>query len=267
MALNGRRYRRRLACAVLRRVQNARMRWPFLALMAAVIAAPASAAPPLRVAVGSSQTMPMMQFYRGEPNAGIVFDIVRALGAALDRPLAFVVLPRGRIEAAVLNGEADLTCYVNRKWARSPELFDWSPPLFPVQDVLFGHTASPQAAGLDDIPEGSVVGMARGYVFPLLFQRIADRRLVREDADDNEKVLLKVSAARTPYAVVNRFALDWYRRTVRAHAIGEWTIEIQREDFHCHLPKGGRENPAPIFAALERLKREGRLEAILKKYR
>ena len=233
----------------------------------ACLASSAYAAEPLRVAVGSSQTMPMMQFYRGEPNAGIVHDIVHALGIALNRPLAFVVLPRARIELAVLDGEADLTCYTNPKWVRKPERFEWSPPLFPVQDVLFGHASVPRPADVTAIPQGTRVGAARGYVFPVLADRFADLRLVREDADDNEKVLLKVSAGRTPYAVANRFALDWYRRTVRAHAIGDWAIEVQREDFQCSLPKGGREDPAPIFAALDRLKREGRLEAILKKSR
>ncbi len=52
--------------------------------------------------------------------------------------MVYVVLPRKRIDAAALQGEIDLRCYISPGFVDNPDHYVWSPGLFEISDVLFG---------------------------------------------------------------------------------------------------------------------------------
>jgi len=177
-------------------------------LTALLLQLSALAAEPLRMVVSISWNMPYMRFDGERPAGGIVFDIGRALEKALNMPVTFVVLPRKRIDGAVLAGDVDLRCYSTPQWTDIPEQLVWSNRLFELSDVVFGAQDVPDPKTLDGFNHGATISTVLGYGYPTLEPLFASGMLKRSDTMDQEKVMLMLNAGRTPYGVSDSLALQ-----------------------------------------------------------
>jgi polar amino acid transport system substrate-binding protein len=256
-----------------RTVANALAAVASMAAMAASLcfSAPAAHADtgnePLRHAANTSWGMPLGKYDGDRLTGGVIFDIVKMLGASVGRPISQVSLPRKRIEGAALAGEVDLRCYTNPKWTDAPDAYVWSEPLFELADVLFSTDAIAEPRSLSELPKGALISTVLGYKYPTLDAAFASGALRREDAVDQEKVLLKLSAGRTPYGLTTALALDWYKRITPRHHLSAWKLPLTTTAIHCAVPKASPIPPGPIIEALNSLKKSGRIEAILRNYR
>lgn len=227
----------------------------------------AVAAEPLRFSISTSWNMPYAKFEGDKLTGGIMFDLARALEKQMSNPVVFVVLPRKRLDAATLNGDIDLRCYLTPLWTQVPEQFTWSGRLFDITDVFFGTVTTPTPRTVEDIPYGSAVSTVLGYTYPVLEASFAGGQLKREDTVDQEKVMLKVSVGRTLYGTSDVLALDWYKRNTPKHSLSPWSLVFSRKDFQCGVYKGTSFSPASILNALDALKKTGRIDEILRAYR
>jgi len=225
------------------------------------------AAEPMRFVLNEAQAAPLVLFTGDKPVGGIVYDIGAALGAALDIPVQFVVLPRKRIDAAAIAGDIDLRCYLNPAWTQFADQFVWSDVLFSVSDVLVGGDQVPEPKALAELPDKARITTVLGYIYPTLAPLFDSGRAIRDDAADQEKVLLMVSGGRNPYAVSNSLGLAWYQRITPRHSLASWRLELSRYDVHCAVPKQGAIPAALINDALAKLKKDGEIEKILARYR
>jgi len=222
---------------------------------------------PLRFLVSSAWSMPYGDIQADRMMGGIVFDMAQAIGESTKLPVSFLVMPRNRTDAAVLAGDVDVRCYSNPAWTKVPEAHLWSKPLFDAPDVIVGRASEPPLSGIDQIPAGTPIGMVLGFVYPALDDRVARGSLVRDNAGDQEKNLLKLSVGRFPYAVANGRVVDWYNRQNPKAGLAKWQLSMGKSEFYCGVVKSARTDPQRILAAIERLKSSGRLENILVKYR
>ncbi len=234
---------------------------------ACLLLQPVCAAPVLRYSAVNSWNMPYGRFEGEQLVDGIMYDLAKAVEKQVRIPVRFVVLPRKRVDSAALHGEIDLRCYVTPQWTDTPGQYVWTGRLFDVTDVLFGGETTAEPHELADIPAGSLVSTVLGYGYPTLEPHFSSGHLLREDAGDQEKVNLKMSAARTPYAVSETMALNWYQRLTPKHRHSGWRLVIARSDFQCAVPKNGSIAPARILKAFEALKKSNQFEEILHKYR
>jgi polar amino acid transport system substrate-binding protein len=240
----------------------------FIALLTScLLLQPLCAAPTLRYSAVSSWNMPYGRFEGEQLVDGIMYDLAKAVEKLVRMPVRFVVLPRKRVDAAGLQGDIDLRCYVTPQWSELPDQYVWSGRLFEVTDVLFGAEGTPEPRELGDIPTGAIVSTVLGYGYPTLEPHFSSGHLLREDAVDQEKVNLKMSASRTPYAVSETMALNWYQRITPKHRHSGWRLVIARSDFQCAIPKKGNVDAARILKALETMKKSNQFEEILRKYR
>ncbi len=224
-------------------------------------------AEPLRFSASTSWGMPYADVRDDRLLGGIVFDLTQAIGAALHLPVRYVVLPRKRIEAAAQAGELDVRCYFNPAWTQNPGQYIFSNPLFDASDVLVGARAGvTPLTELNQLPHGATVGTVLGYLYPVLDKRFQDQSLLREDAVDQEKVLMKLGRARTPYAVVNSRVLAWFKRQAGSEAIGDWSLPLERADFYCGVHKSSPHKPQKVVDAINRLKATGEIDRILQGY-
>jgi ABC-type amino acid transport substrate-binding protein len=234
-----------------------------VALMAQCVAG----AQPLRYSVSTAWTMPYAQIEGGLLKGGILFDLGRALEAPLSAQVEFVVLPPNRQDAASLAGRFDLKCYLNAQWTTIPEHFVWSPSLFELADVIFGHASQVNPVNVTAIAPGASVSAVLGYIYPTLTPAFTSGQLKRDDSPDQEKVMLKVAAGRTPYGVADALALQWHQRNTDQHQTSSWRIPVSQHEFRCAVPKNGKIPATRILTALNGLKKSGKIEAILKRYR
>lgn len=221
----------------------------------------------LRVTASTAWNMPFGDIQNDRMVGGIFPDLYKAVAQKMGLPVFQVVLPRKRIEGAVANGEIDLRCYFNPKWTSTPDAYDWSKPLFPIQDVLFGHEGTPELRAVADLAKGTAISTTLGYTYPTLEPLFARGDLVRDDSVDEEKVLLKMTADRTPYGVTKSNALDWYRRSIPRHKLAPWRLVIDSAEVYCAVPKNAAIPAARTLGALEDLRKSGRIDAILRAYR
>lgn len=221
----------------------------------------------LRVSVSTSWSMPVAQIDGDRLGNGIMRDFYQELGRTLGRPVVYVVLPRKRLDAAVLAGDVDLRCYLNPKWTDIPDQVVWSKPLFEIANVVVGRSDVPRPATVVALPEGARVSTVLGYRYPVLDPAFAVGRLQRDESTDEERVLLKLSAGRTHYGVALDLVVDWYRRTARNHQLADWRLEIERIPIHCAVPRqpGGRHEV--LLKAIHQMVGSGKVEEMLRRYR
>src|SRR5690349_24472626 len=121
------------------------MRWAVGALLGISLNVTAAQAP-LRFAMPDSWAMPMVQYERGRPTQGILYDVMLSLATQVGVPAEFHVLPRGRVQNAMEQGEIDVRCYVAQSWLPHPSgNYIWSIPLFTQPDLLIARHAQPVA--------------------------------------------------------------------------------------------------------------------------
>ena len=240
----------------------------YFALLVCLLVVPqAWSAQTLRYSAVSSWNMPYARFDGEQVVEGIMYDLAMAVEAQLQIPVTFVVFSRKRVDAAATNGDVDLRCYITPQWTELPEQYVWSGKLFEVSDVIFGTDATAAPASIDEIPFGSVISTVLGYGYPTLDTSFASGRLKREDAVDQEKVNLKLTAARTPYGVSEVVALNWYERLTPNHRHAPWRLVVSKQDFQCGIPKKGNIPAAKILKAFDAMKKANQFEDILRKYR
>jgi polar amino acid transport system substrate-binding protein len=222
----------------------------------------------LRFSISSAWSMPFSQpDHQGSTGNGIVFELATAIAQSLQRRPAFVILPRNRIDEAVHSGAIDVRCYTSPAWVKAPERYLWSSLLLEIPDVVFGHADSPPPASVERIPDGSTIGTVLGYTYPALEPAFSSRRLVRQDANDQERVFLKVANRRNDYAVSNSFTLDWLLRTHGREHIAPWRIKLTTHEFRCGVVKSPPAEAENILAAIEHLKSSGQIQRIADAYR
>lgn len=106
------------------------MRWAVGALLGISLSVTA-AETPLRFAMPDSWAMPMVQFERGRPTQGILYDMMLSLATQVAMPAEFHVLPRARVQSAMEHGEIDVRCYAAQSWLPNQSGdYIWSLPLF-----------------------------------------------------------------------------------------------------------------------------------------
>lgn len=221
----------------------------------------------LRFSASNAWGMPFGEIQGDRLTKGIVLDMATAIGESMKQPVSFLVLPRNRIDAAVIAGDVDVRCYVNPAWTKIADLHVWTKPLFDTPNVIVGRSLVPPLTNVKQIPAGTSIGMVLGFVYPELDELVASGALVRDNANDQEKNLLKLSIGRFPYAVVNDRVLGWFRQENPTADIAKWQLPLGKSEFHCAVAKTARTDPQRIVNAIERLKTSGQLDKILTKYR
>ena len=222
---------------------------------------------PLRFLASSAWFMPYADIQGDRVTGGLVFDMAQAIGESMKLPVTFLVMPRNRTDAAVIAGDVDVRCYSKPAWTKIPDLHLWTKPLFQAPDVLVGNGSSKRLTDLDQIPSGTPIGTVLGFVYGPLEDRLAEGRLIRDNALDAEKNLLKLATGRFAYAVSNSLMVDWYLRQYPAANLAQWRLALDKGDFYCGVVKTARTDPERIMGAIERIKSNGRLDKILAKYR
>ncbi|MBV8468458.1 MAG: transporter substrate-binding domain-containing protein [Burkholderiaceae bacterium] len=229
--------------------------------------APRADVPPLRVAVSSSWGMPFAKFQGDQVVGGLVPDLSKALAVSLEMPLRFVILPGKRFEAASMDGQFDLRCYLEPAWVEAPEAYEWSGALFSFNDVVVGQRDSPSPRALKDLASGARVSVVEGYVYPGVDAQFKSGALKRDVSPDQVKVLAKVARGHTPYGISNVLALSWFVRHNLDANLSNWQLAVGHVDFQCVVPHASSLDASKTFKALHQLKQSGALDEILGNYR
>jgi polar amino acid transport system substrate-binding protein len=226
----------------------------------------AAAPAPLRFVISDSWTMPMVQLERGKPTQGILYDVMLSLATQVGLPAEFHVLPRGRVQNAMEQGEVDVRCYAAQSWLPDqPGDFLWSIPLFNQPDVLITRHAPPGAVKPADLPQQSI-GTVLGYSYSTLQPLFDTGQLQRDDARNQEQVLEKLLAGRNHYAVSNQWSLDWFNHRLLPDQQLQGVAVLQEHRIGCFVRNDPQVPAQSILRTLVRMKTSGEIEEIVRLY-
>ena len=221
---------------------------------------------PLRFVIPDSWTMPMVQLEQGKPIQGILYDVMLSLATQVGVPAEFHVLPRGRMQNAMEQGEVDVRCYAAQSWLpHQSGDYLWSIPLFAQPDLLITRNARPTAVNPADLPD-QPIGTVLGYSYPTLQPLFDADQLQRDDARNQELVLEKLLAGRNRYAVSNQWSLDWFNHRLLPQQQLQSVAVLQENSLGCYVRNDPQVPVQSILRTLVRMKMSGEIDEIVRLY-
>jgi len=174
-----------------------------LALLAFAVVASPRPEPPLEVLVENAAD----PFSRAD-GTGYANDVVRAAFAAVDVPIALVVVPYVRCKASVLDGSAPLCFSMSWLPEFSGRVRFADTPLFSVSPVYIENPSHPLATRSEaGLGRGIRIGTIRGYEYPESVFRAHDRGAILIDGSSTAANLKKLAAGRLEAVIVMESAL------------------------------------------------------------
>lgn len=226
----------------------------------------AAAQAPLRFSVPDSWTMPMVQFEKGRPTQGILYDVMLSLATQVGVPAEFHVLPRGRVQSAMEHGEVDVRCYVAQSWMPNQSGdYLWSIPLFNQPDLLVSRP-SPQTSVVPASLPRQTIGTVLGYSYPTLQPLFDAHQLQRDDARNQELVLEKLLAGRNHFAVSNQWSLDWFNQRLLPDQQLQSVAVLQEQSVGCYVRNDPQVPVQRILRTLVRMKMSREIDDIIRLY-
>ena len=227
----------------------------------------APAAPPadgvLRVALSSAHSQPYVSWHNNLPVGGLDWQLAQAVAERLGLRAEPVVLPPLRLRLAAQAGEFDLLCGVDPVRLPDPDPYEWSRALAEYPELLLGQRSAEPVDTVEQLAAGAIVGTPVGHLQPLLEPRFQDGRLARDEAQGEERLLLKLQAHRHPYAIMTMPALRAQLADERAATeLAAWRLPVGSVRYHCAVPRRGRLSLSTLNTALESLRQNGRWAAL-----
>ena len=221
---------------------------------------------PLRSAVSTAWGAPFAQLRDGQSPEGLNIELIQLIAQQLRRKPVYVTLPRARLDAAAESGEIDLRCHVNAEWVRQPGSYEWSLPLWVLPEVLIGAVDTPALKRLGDLRLDHTVGTVLHYRYPVLDAQFSPGTWRRDDAPAVDRMLGKLALGRTQYAITTLFELNAFVFENPTRPLSEWRLSLGHVPYQCAAPKAGRLKGADLQAALQALREQGLLDALLRRH-
>jgi polar amino acid transport system substrate-binding protein len=214
------------------------------------------------VAVDSGTEMPMARFEGERMVGGVHHDIGAAIARQLGRTPVFLTLPRMRIGAALLSGEADLLCAYIPAWIDGP--LGWSTPFLPVTELLISDVSVNAPHTLADLA-GQKVGTILGYRHPE-FDAALGARFRRIDAPNADTNLRLLAAGRITHAIIVKSALDYRLKLGEPKLHLHTPLVVKQYMTQCAVSPKGHVKLEEVDRAIAQMVKAGEVAAILGRY-
>ena len=170
--------------------------------------------------------------------------------------------PRKRLQASLLNHQADLACAYLPAWLPGP--FQWSKPFFLQEDVIVTRADAPAPQRLADLT-GQPVGTVLGFVYPDL-EAAMGSGLRRADAAEASANLRMLALGRVRHAAVSVRLLAHLRASGEFSAAIHPPLLMSSLRTQCALAPHARVSLGALNAAIDAIERDGSLSALYQRY-
>jgi polar amino acid transport system substrate-binding protein len=194
---------------------------------------------------------------------GVFFDIALAIGKQIKRPINFILLPRGRLDADLAEGKVDLVCFDTEIWAgKHASSYYWSLPIFQQTNYIVGLKSLKEGADpktLKDL-KGQIIGTTLNFVYPTLEPYFKDGTLHREDADSGTANIARLNFQRVPYIVMNNLEYGYFKKV--HPRLQKLPIAIDPIDVKCAISKKSDLKLSVINTAIKEMSKSGKLQKV-----
>lgn len=245
------------------------MRSCLIFLSTFLLATPCSSAN-IVFAVSTGSAMPMTQFGAvvgpDQLTGGLLKDFGDALARELGMRAHYLTLPRKRVEAALLEGRADLLCDLRPEWVDSKGWM-WSETVFSNHMIVASRIDTPPLARLQDLA-GQRVGTVLGYRYPEVERQLGRAAFSRDDAVSDDVTTNKLLGGRFRFMMSNALYYNYQRKVHPGGAqLNPAVFTVRPFDTYCALPPNGRLDIVQVNRAILALRRRGDMQRIGDRYR
>lgn len=216
----------------------------------------------LRTSYYIQNTAPQLFFdIDGKPVKGILFDITHAIAKQLDVKLEMLPIPRKRIEQSLQKNIIDMHCVANPKWYK-PDTFQWSSVLYKNPDVLINRKGITSLADLSKYNHLKI-GTILGYSYPELTIYFNNNNLLPVSSLSPAESYRKYRKNK-----VSGFISASIEASYLLKELEDFVIPLNNNDIYCvYSPSMDEKTVQRINNAINTLKANGKIEAILSKYK
>lgn len=226
----------------------------------------AEPAVPLRAVVSESNTAPYAIFNAGQVlEAGLSKDIIDELASNLNRQVAYLNLPRSRVEPWLQDGEADVACFLSPDWVSAPDSLQWTEPLFSTQQLLVRRKDSAVITAVQHLA-GKHVGTTRGFTYPELEQVFRLGDVIRDDAHSLESNLLRLKQGRLDVVMTVDLSYHFYVKTSGDDSFAADPLWSEPPAVYCALSQHNPLQTAELKAGFAKLVQNGFIQQRLAFY-
>lgn len=201
---------------------------------------------------------------------GIMTEVLTQICTAHGLEVTMAYFPEKRSRMMLLKGE--IHAYPKaREWVSRPEDFDWTDPIVTSSDVLvFSRHRFPE--GAPESIRGFTVGAILGFNYPPLQPMFDNKTITRSDAKSTESLMRMLLRGHIDVAVTNRYVAEWIignnaDMTADDYIITETPIGSAPYRFAFTKARDYSRVIDIFNRELAAMKQDGRLQAIIEKYK
>jgi ABC-type amino acid transport substrate-binding protein len=201
---------------------------------------------------------------RDLPTRGIMIDIQTEIARRIKRKPVWRLLPRSQIEDAVLTGQADVQCFIDKRWTERPQDYFWSDTVLVTTEWVIANKNSAITAlsAFRDKRIGTIVQ----YRYPEL-DALFGQHWRRDDADSDEVNLNKLQHNRVDAVVISDLALQYWQKHQRLRSpLNEQRWLLGQHDLRCLIAPRNASLQLVINDALAEMKKTQRIQMIVNAY-
>lgn len=198
---------------------------------------------------------------------GIIKDIVTEISDELDISISFIKTPRRRIERYLENDTIHLVLITNPAWLNNSEKLQWSDTLFIEQDkmVVMADNLNTYQELLDF--RGMIIGTIRGYKYPDLQPFFDKKHFIRYDVSNLHVNFIRLELNRIDALVDADILINYHLKQVKnAKVFKVLSLTVSQHKIQAALSPNAPVSIIQFNQALKKLKDQGVIAAILKKY-
>lgn len=151
---------------------------------------------------------PYMIYNENKNPSGIMYDVLKKVASKYDYAVEVAGIPRRRVNEWLDSNKLDATPRA-KEWVPNPDDYVFTEPIVVARDVIFSLIKSPvDFNNIEDL-FGKRIGTHLGYKYPLLDQYFKDKKMFRDDANNEIAMLKMVLFKRTDAAIINELVGLW----------------------------------------------------------
>lgn len=234
------------------------------------------AAPPF-VSRGDAETLRVMlhtgsfppyYFPEGDSRTGIVQDVFNAFAEETGDNIEYVRCPFNRSLRNFETGEVDIEPMSNPAWRRGSKVLGVFSKPFAVSDsiVLFSKKKAVPLHSVDEL-KGKVVGVVRGYVYPVFAPYFESGEICAHELENENKLIQMLLAGRIDQALMNKdFALYQIKKLNMGDLL---TVSKPYDslDMMIRFHPSKKDAVGRFNKAIDKLLRDGTIKNIYDQYR
>lgn len=217
----------------------------------------------VRIGIPAGLALPLLFDEKSPQTKGLVAEYAAALAQAMGRTATFSIITRYRLDSYLLKGQVDMMCYTSKVWASNQDQMDFSKTLFSKREIILGPETMPKK--VSDL-KGKTIGTMLQYVYPKLDPLFQSKQLVREDSLSEEANLKKLLNGRIDYIVTDEIFVDYFKLKHPKIDRNRQRLFMQEYPISCAVSRKGRVKEKEVNAAVDKIKSDGTLQTIFKKY-